>query len=218
MPGRNVRSLVGYLSVLAFVALLGVSGFLYPGGTWTDSTTTSYRFFENFFCDLTHETGLNGMPNTGAIYAKAALIGVAPALWLFYSALAERIPTAHAGWQRAVRGFGILSALGLLFVPITPSDRFALLHTAAALSASVAGLLGLLAFAISARRSSKDVLPALCLLLMVTVDVVLYVQQVRTHGPTPVLLPALQKVAALWLVGWMLVLFRPRPSNPTPAA
>ena len=214
MRSPNARSFVGYLSVFAFVALLGVSAVLYPGGTWTDSSTTSYRFFENFFCDLTHETGLNGAPNPGAVYAKAALIGVSPALLLFYLALADRVPSAPSGARTLVRGFGVLSALGLLFVPITPSDRFALMHTAAALSASVAGLLGLAVFALLARRSPKQGLPALILLLMVAVDVALYIQQVRTHGPTPILLPALQKLAALWLVGWMLVLFRPHPSGP----
>lgn len=207
--GRGPR-FVGYASVLAFVVLLGASMMLYPGGTWTDTGTTSYRFFENFFCDLTHETGLNGLPNRGAIYAKAALVAMAPGLFVFYLALSRSFAEGASKRTSAVRGMGTLSAMALVFVPLTPSDHFAALHTVASLAASVAGLVALSVYAVGSGGSLRRGWPAFGLLAIVSIDVVLYVQQVRTNGPTPILLPALQKVAALWLLAWMLALFRPR--------
>ena len=204
-----VTSVVGYLSVFAFVALFGWSMVLYPGGTWTNRQTTSYRFFENFFCDSTHSHGLNGLRNAGAVFAKAALVSITPALGLFFFCLARVRPEAL--WTaRFIRGCGVLSALCLVFVPLTPSDTFATLHAVFALAASAAGLAGLLGYLVVVRNNGRAAVPGIVLLVLVAVDVLMYVQQVQTHGPTPPALPALQKVAAGWLLGWMLVLFRKR--------
>lgn len=209
-PSAGGLRTVGYLAVAVFVVLLGTSMVLYPEGTWTDRTTTSYRFFENFFCDSTHAHGLNGMPNPGAPYAKAALVAMAPALVLFFVCLARTL-VARPGRARAVHALGILSGVALVFVPFTPSDTFGALHAVPSLTASCSGLLALLLFLSAAWRepgAGRAFAMGVVLLLIASVDVALYVHQVRTNGPTPLALPALQKVAAAWLLGWMLVLFR----------
>jgi hypothetical protein len=147
---------------------------------------------------------LNGASNsTGAALALAGFLAGAAAFvpfWLLLPLLFRDVPRLGA----AVRAAGLISVAGLLAVPLTPSLKLGLLHSAAALTASVPGLAAAL-LAIAGLGSA----PALRwlgagTLLAAAADAALYTHQVLRPGPTPAALPALQKIAALGLAAWMV--------------
>jgi len=188
----------------AFVVLIGASMACYPGGSWLDRHTSGHAFWGNFFCDLTQPVALNGAPNTlGSWLAQAAMLTLAAAFVPFWRLL----PTLFQGDRRlgaAVRVFGLVSALGLVLVPLTPSTRLGALHGIAVFAASIPGILAAVLGAIGLSRArSRLCLIAAGTLLISAVDAALYMDSLLTGAPPSIALPVLQKLAAIGLIGWM---------------
>ena len=186
---------------------------LYHGGTWMDPSAPGHDFWLNFFCDLLHDHALDGAPNTAgarlATLAMLALIAGMLPFWLSTASLVSARPTL--AWT--VRVAGVTSVVGLVAVPLTPSDRFGALHGVAVLVAAVPGLvanacatIGLLANRDGARRWTRGLgLLALATFVCGAIDAALYAKQMASAGTvTPAALPALQKIAAMLFVAWML--------------
>jgi hypothetical protein len=187
----------------AAVVLLGAAIAAYPGGTWLDRRAGGHDFWLNFLCDLTQPVALNGASNAaGAALAQAGMLAIVAGFvpfWLLLPGLFPDAPRLGA----AVRASGLVSVVGLLAVPLTPSLRLGSLHSAVVLTSSVPGLAAA-TLAVAGLRGS----PALrglgaATLLVAAVDAALYAHQVLRPGPTPAALPALQKAAALGLIAWM---------------
>ncbi len=203
--------------VSAAVILLGAAMAAYPGGNWLDPRAPGHDFWLNFLCDLTQRVALNGTPNRvgwklGALGLLALVAALAPFWWLVSSL------SFSARLGAAVRLAGRVSLVGLLAVPFTPSQVYGLLHAAAVFTAAVPGLASGALAVVGLRER-----PALrwiggCSLLAAVIDAALYARHVLAPGPTPVALPALQKVAALGLLAWMVgvagVTLRRRPPTP----
>lgn len=193
--------------VAAFAVTMAMAASLYPGGTWCDPQAPGYDLWRSFFCDVLHVRGLNGLPNPGASFARAALVLIAVAFVPFWFALpfALELGARRAG---AVRAFGAASAAASLIVALTPSDRFPELHQAAVLSAATAGIAAaLLALrSVKAASGSARALPSLAWAALITaaLDAGLYAAQLSNPAPCALALPALQKLAAGLIVAWML--------------
>ena len=186
---------------------------LYHGGTWMDPSAPGHSFWLNFFCDLLHDHALDGAPNSAgarlATLAMLALIAGMLPFWLATASLVSARPTL--AWT--VRIAGVTSVVGLVAVPLTPSDRFGALHGVAVLVAAVPGLvanacatIGLLANRDGARRWTRGLgVLALATFVSAAIDAALYAKQMAGAGAvTPPALPALQKIAAMLFVAWML--------------
>jgi hypothetical protein len=211
-----VRALKTHIATAAILA--GVIGFaaleipamaLYPGGTWWDATTRGHRFWQNFLCDLEWRVALNGAPNLlGARLARAAMLVIVLAFgpfWLTVPRLFDRLRRTGT----AVRLLGLASVAGMLAVAFMPSDRFGSLHGVAVV---IAGLPGLSAAALSvaglALGEPRHSIPAAIgggMLAFALTDFVLYVSHLVGQVEGTPLVPALQKVALLLLLAWMVV-------------
>jgi hypothetical protein len=191
----------------------------YPGGTWCDPRAPGYQLLESFFCDVLHERGLNGSPNPGAPWARAALVsiglGFAPFWW--------SIPWTMGLTPRRgslVRVLGVASALASVAVALAPSDRMPWLHQIAVLTASGAGVAAAVLASTSRTRghgSRALRLVAWGALLTAALDAGLYLVQVLEPQPCGIALPALQKLAAAFILTWMLgnalILLRAQPAS-----
>ena len=186
---------------------MAVAARLYPGGTWCDPQAPGYDLWRSFFCDVLHVRGLNGLPNPGAPFARAALVSIAAAFVPFWFALPFAMKLG-ARLTAAVRSFGAASATASLVVALAPSDRFPQLHQTAVLSATSAGIAAaLLALqGVKAAPGSARALHALAwaALLTAALDAGLYAAQLSDPAPCALALPALQKLAAGLIVAWML--------------
>jgi hypothetical protein len=204
------------LRAAAVVLTLGVAGFVlssafaaaaYPGGTYCEPDAERYRFFGNYFCDLTAPVTIRGEYNgpsaqlTRAAFACFAL-ATAPFFWLL---------GGLSSFPTLVRALGLIAALGTLGLAWLPSRAGANLHAAAVFSSTIPGLvaaaLGIAGtFRSPDRRRSVRLsawLGALSFLLAAA-DAAGYAHAVATHGGCIPWLPALQKLTALVLLAWML--------------
>lgn len=196
------------LSWLAFCGLFAAAAWLYPGGNWLNRAASGHRFFANYFCDLTQPVSLSGVKNPlGSRLAQLAMLcfGVALAgfFWLVprFFGPATRLST----W---VRGLGEGAVLGFVAVPLTPSEIFGDVHASLSLLAGTLGLAAAVCAVAGLLRShcyarALGVVGALALVAG-GVHAALFVRYLHASEPAPLIVPAVQKVAALLLSAWML--------------
>ncbi len=197
--------------VVGFAGLMVPAMCLYPGGTWWDSTTRGYRFWENFLCDLEWRVALNGQPNQGASHlAQAAMLILTTAFipfWLSVTRLFDRPRLAIL-----VRSFGLASVVGIIAVVLMPSDRFGVLHGIAVVVAGLPGLgaagLATAGLLLGEPRPRTAGWTGASMLVFALTDFALYVSHLIAHTEGTWLAAAAQKIALLLLLAWMIVVAR----------
>lgn len=197
-------------SVAAFAGLELAAMSLYPGGTWWDATTRGHRFWENFLCDLEWRVALNGVPNpTGSRFATAAMLVLLAGLVAFWLGVPRVFADRPPRGASAVPWLGLTSAVGTLAVILMPSDRFGALHGVMVLTSGVPGLLATaLAVRVLAMGEPRPKIAAWTgggMLAFALADFALYAWHFLTHTPGSILGPALQKVALVLLLAWMVL-------------
>ena len=195
------------LGVVAFGVLTGLAAAAYPGGTYCEPAAASYRFWGNYFCDLTAPVTGRGDDNAhSAALAQAAFacfaLATAPFFWLL-GGLSAR--------PALVRTLGLVAALGTAGLAWLPSRAGATLHATAVFTATLPGLVAAgvgvhAAFRSRDRRASVRLSAWLgaATFLAGAADAAGYAHAVATHAGCLPWLPALQKLTALLLLGWML--------------
>ena len=234
MVSRTSRICSGLVlaGLFAFVLLTALAAAAYPGGTFCEPAADSYRFWGNFFCDLTQPVTLRGVDNSLAQrFSEASFIAFSLALlpffWLLGSVVQRRAEANHhasgatprpSPGSRAVRALGAISALGTNVVAWLPSGTSPVLHQAAVfaatipgLTASVLGLAALVSQALSANAGGTLRTSAVfgCAVLLFGVsDALGYAYAVAVPSQCYPWLPVLQKLAGLFLLAWMLSIAR----------
>ncbi|HEX4447257.1 MAG TPA: hypothetical protein VH044_10995 [Polyangiaceae bacterium] len=210
---------------MGFVAMEGAAMCLYPGGTWWNATTRGHRFWQNYLCDLEWRVALDGQPNAlGSTLAQAAMVllvaGLAP-FWLALPRLfaphssATPAPDERPAWSgrtplvsRAVPALGLTSVVATTAAIFMPSDRFGALHGATVIVACVPGLaaaaLAVLGLARGEPRPRVAAALGGAMLAFAFVDFVLYASHFLAHTEGSTLVPALEKVALILLLSWMV--------------
>lgn len=187
-----------------FVLLTALAAWAYPGGTYCEPNATSYRFWGNFFCDLTGKLTVRGEDNTrSAALAEAAFVSFSLASAPFFWRLADL-----AG-RRSVRYLGSVSALATVLLAWLPSRSGPTLHAIAVFGATLPGLaaaaLGVAGLSNRRRGRRTRVVFVLGSATFAAgfADAAGYVYALETHSGCLPWLPALQKLVALLLVAWM---------------
>ena len=192
-PRSGARLLLVLLGAGAVATAVGAGR--YPGGTWADPGSSGHSLLGNFLCDIARDTAVNGRPNPGAPWGRAAEWTFVLALCLFWW-LAPTLVQPRRG-RRAIRALGTLSTLGLLAVPLTVG----LAHAVALLAGAGPGFLagGLVVRGLRARPWLR--LLGGVALLLAAVELGLYLA--FRPGPPPLAVPAVQRLALLAAVAWM---------------
>ncbi|HEY0469944.1 MAG TPA: hypothetical protein VGC79_37415 [Polyangiaceae bacterium] len=207
--------------MLGFFGLFAAAMWVYPGGNWSDRAAHGHRFFANYVCDLTQPVSLSGVNNRlGSRLAQLAMLCFAGALAGFFWLLPGYFqPNSRAAaW---VRGLGESAVVSYVAVPFMPSELFGETHAWLALLAGALGLSAALCAVWALLRSSREpraralgVVGALAL-AVASLHAVLFARYLYAGEAPPLIVPAVQKVAALLLSGWILgvawlTLSRPR--------
>lgn len=204
LPPRLLATL-SLVALAAFLVLMALAAAAYPGGTYCEPTADRYRFWGNFFCDLTAAVTGRGEDNSrSAALAEAAFVCFALAAGPFFALLGRM-----SGQPRLVGGLGSVSATATAVLAWLPSRAGPTLHAVAVFSATIPGLV---AAALGAYGLCSRTLPArlrmpaylgLATLGAGLADAAGFGYALATHAGCLAWLPALQKVVALLLVGWM---------------
>lgn len=184
----------------------------YPGGSYFDAEHPGYDFWLNFWCDLMRDPALNGEPNrTAPLLAQVAMWALGAGLVGFFSTLAK-LSGRSPRTQSAIRWLGIIGVLGMLGVALLPSSRFPVLHGVLVTTAGPAGISAAVFAFIAGWRAGAMTQTAIWLgvatLVLAVLNVGQYAQEFYFDVPSSPLLPAVQKLATLSLLGWMLAVAR----------
>ena len=193
------------VALSAFLVLMTLAAAAYPGGTYCEPTAERYRFWGNYFCDLTATVTGRGEDNSrSAALTEAAFVCFALAAGPFFVLLGRM-----SGRARLVGRLGVVSATATAVLAWLPSRAGPTLHAVAVFSATIPGLA---AAALGAYGLCNRTVPArlrvpsslgIATFCAGFVDAAGYGYAVATHAGCLVWLPALQKVVALLLVTWM---------------
>ncbi|MEP7049922.1 MAG: hypothetical protein ABJB12_06195 [Pseudomonadota bacterium] len=191
--------------LLAFAGFLAAAMLLYPGGNWLDRSAAGHRFFANFLCDLTQPTSLSGVSNSlGAALAQIGMLFFALALAGFFAVIPAHflVGSRAARWVRAL---GVCAVLCFVAVPLTPSERFGRVHSTLALTAGSLGIASALCALVALAAAQRRALVVLGVLSLASgaLEAALFVYHLGEEAP-PLLVPAVQKVAAALLSAWIV--------------
>lgn len=204
-------------AALASLVIFALAAWAYPGGNHFDHAAKAHDFWRNSLCDVARGTAIGGASNrVGSLLARVAMstmaLGLGGLFWLLPHHFDPR-PRVRLGIATWVRALGLVSVPGAIAVTFMPTDRFGVLHGVAIILAGVPGLgaavLAMIALLRSPRlRRSAMAVVGLATLLAAALDFGLYVHELATHGGPRLAVPVLERVAALLLALWMVLIAR----------
>ncbi len=140
IPSRPPISIDRILGSAVFAAISGMLQFCvciyfsminYPGGTLTDRNSVGYSWSSNWISDLGRDSAINGDSNlTSQVYFSWSII-VLGVMLLFFFAASTRAYEELSWRTMATAFFGIMAAIGLIGIGLTPVDRFHNAHITA---------------------------------------------------------------------------------------
>jgi hypothetical protein len=211
LASSELLALLVPAGLFGFVVLSARAALAYSGGTYCEPSATSYRFWGNFFCDLTARVTHRGLDNAHvAALAEAAFgsfaLAAAPFFWLLGGLT-----------RRPLIGFaGLGSAVATLVLAFAPSTFGTWVHASAVFGATIPGLFaaGAGVYGLWRRPWSNSALALAALLGAATLaaglaDALGYVYALVAHPSCLPWLPAVQKLVGLLLIAWMLVVALP---------
>lgn len=203
----RIRCFIVLGALSAFAVLITLAAIVYPGGNYYDRTYPRHHFWYNFLCDLLHRQGMGGGNNVvGSQLATAGMLALVLCMGVYWTLTPALMPT-RLWLGRLCAAAGVVSAMGLIAVALTPSDRLPKLHTAAIVLAAGPGLVA--AIAVVAGHVSEAATPTgmrvlgLIALSAVAATTGLFVVHAFFAGGFLRALPALQRVAAILTVLWV---------------
>ena len=188
------------IGVSGFVLFFARAAYLYPGGTFCHAESHGFDPVANYFCDLTHPLSLGGADNSLSVRAmRAAMFALGVAVVGFF----------QLDPRRLTRVLGTLAGIAVPFVALFPSSVNAHRH---AIVVFVAAVPGLVAAALAAHHA-RSAGTALRMLAAIAVSLALlttalYVKILIWPDACDLALPLTQKVAAVFLVAWMVATAR----------
>lgn len=192
--------LVGLLGFLVFATLGALA---YPGFTFCEPKAESYRFWGNFFCDVTSAVTRRGEDNArGAAFTHAAFGSMAVALGPFWW-LVGALGSPRLGV--VVRALGVPSAAAVALLAWLPSTGSPTVHTTMVLVATLPGLLAAMLGTVALLAGPERHLGWLgvATLLMGAANTAGYVWAVAHSVGCLPWLPVVQKLTGIGLVVWM---------------
>lgn len=218
-PGRRRRlaCILIVVCIVVFLASAVLAAWRYPGGHPWNPQAEGYRFWRNTMSDLGKAAGNSGQPAGWAadvFNASMALLAVAfVAIWTLVSFLLERRPRL----ARFTLGLGVVSVAGMAAVAATPADRVPLLHTLAIALAAIPALAATILAAAGFLRLPGRRWLGLATLVLLAIALLHFGQYVRHFwlgGPWTRACPAVQKIAVVATLLWMLaIVFAARPRH-----
>ena len=116
-------SLAISVSTLGFYLSYAISAALYPGGTWEDTSTVGYSFWQNYLCDVLQDTGLNGLPHLGSHYGLMAFGFLLATLLFWWTLLAKFLDEYSPTLARVVLMASFFSAVGFAGTVAFPAEE-----------------------------------------------------------------------------------------------
>lgn len=130
---KSIWLLVPFFGTLLFVNLYVIATFFYPGGSQADKNSIGFSWADNYWCNLLHETAINGQHNPAKPIAMTGMLILCLSLAYFWFLFPEHIDVGKFT-KRAIQVTGTI-AMTIGFFLFTDFNHDLLIN-----SASVFGL------------------------------------------------------------------------------
>lgn len=98
------------VGIVVFVVLYVFAATLYPGGSQADINHIGFDWVHNYWCNLTNELAINGVPNPARPYAMVAMMILCCSLTIFFIQFARQFAQQRF-WQLTIQISGVISML-----------------------------------------------------------------------------------------------------------
>ncbi|MCE5278362.1 MAG: hypothetical protein ABFD92_01310 [Planctomycetaceae bacterium] len=205
-PRRDYGRWAILLAAAQFVGVSIVAMAMYPGGHPWDPQAAGYSFWRNTISDLTKSAANNGQPNPAYVAFLASLAVLAAGMAVAWF----RLPRWFPRWRRlgsTCRVLGAVSVAGMIWLAAAPADTAPHQHVLA-IAASAGPGLASVALACGAMFLDRAcprwwAVFTLGMLVVSTVSFTHYVHHFWLDGQWPPAAPAVEKLAALYVLTWL---------------
>ena len=134
MDLENLRERLAIIIMIGFaqfIVLTMIGMILYPGGTYNDSSTIGYIFWENYFSDTGRKVSHSGKSNTiSSVLFTIALATMGISSIIFFILITHHFAENRVTkWLSIVGSFlGIIAGIFFIGIGFTPSDIFHGIH------------------------------------------------------------------------------------------
>lgn len=203
-------SLVAWAGLLQFALCFYWAMSVYGGGSQIASRMRGYSLSHNFLSDLGRTVAWSGSPNPSCLIFNISIVLLGASLLTFF----VRVPDESSASPVSVRFFGVMSAIGVIGIGLTPYDRFLVAHNVALVMWLGPMVLLLVSFVVTSSIEDRAVSFARPVALTVILSVFGYavasshqrtVHQRTVHQGTVVM----QKVTAGFAIVWFLAIASP---------
>lgn len=198
-----------WVAVAQFAIVLGIAVVGYPGGHMFDPAARGHSFWLNTFCDLGRPVAVNGQANPARAVAfdvsLLVVLGALPVVWMLLPGLFGQERRARR-LGRAATVLGVVSFHGGMLLAMGLLTRSGGAHTAGIAMGAGPGLAALALACVGLWTAQRRGL-ALWSAALLAIGLYHFGQFVAHFGLgvtwTPAG-PAVQRVATLWALSWMV--------------
>jgi len=178
-----------------FLIFYGIAAFLYPGGSFSDPTSTNFSFNNNYLCDLLDSQAINGEINTASTTSRIAF-GFLCVTMIFIWYQLPKLFGNITFKRQLIRITGILSMLIALFLASHIHDVIVY----------AAGITGFIAYIITFIELYKHRFFGLLSFGIISLVLILLNYSIYAYGYWITALPIIQKVTFVYAISWFLML------------
>lgn len=200
-----VLSLVAWAGMLQFACCFYWAMSVYGGGSQIAPRMRGYSLSRNFLSDLGRRVAWSGSPNPSCLIFNISIVLLGASLLAFFI----RVPDESSASPVSVRFFGVMSAIGVIGIGLTPYDRFLMAHNVALVMWLGPMVLLLVSFVVTSSIEGRAIPFARPVALTVILSIFGYAvassHQRTVHQGTVVM----QKVTAGFAIIWFLAIASP---------
>jgi len=191
---NKILNRIPVIGILIFMILYIYSSKLYPGGSQADLNSEGFDWFNNYWCNLTNEKGMNGQQNPARPFAISAMIILCTSLMIFFIQFAN-VYAENYFWKQIIKLGGILSMLFAILIFTKHHDLMTIISSFFGLFVVV----GIIKEIYRSQLSNYKISGVICLFLLGLNNYIYY------SGQFIEWLPLLQKitfgVVLIWIIG-----------------
>ena len=191
---KSAKDLLTFLptfGILIFIGLFVYSASLYPGGSQADINSVGFDWFNNFWCNLMLENGLNGQENPARSIAILSMIVLSSSMTLFFFQFAMHF-VRNRVWKMIIKITGALAMLSAAFI-------FTRYHDIMTTILSVCGVLGIFGIIRALHKNNLTffkISGIVCMILVGINNLFYYSENLIEY------LPVTQKITFILMLAW----------------
>lgn len=181
--------------IILFGVLYFYSSTLYPGGSQANINSIGFDWYNNYWCDLMNENGMNEQPNPASRLAISAMVILCVSLIVFFIQFALYF-AKNRFWKNVI---GIFGTISMIFAILT----FTRYHNIMIALSSFFGLfvlIGIILEVYNSRFTALKMGGILCIFLLILNNYIYYSRQFVE------ILPLLQKITFAIVLIWFMAL------------